>query len=179
MENRLMSMTDFVFNLRNKTTSELCLSFPNRFKRPVWNGSQSDMVKDMLAIDAIQWKMVGDYAKFIIQLLEIWMFIPCKLVDGVWVVLEEPYNDGMNDQYYLSALEEYQQAKERCLFDGFEVVKENFIHNTKHHYIELNKTKIMWNFNDKWELYNEFKTIENLVKYNPTLTQTAQKQLSI
>lgn len=57
-------MTDFVFMLRNRTTSELVRDFPKNFKMPIWTGNQSEMVKDMLAIDAMQWKLVGEYAKF-------------------------------------------------------------------------------------------------------------------
>lgn len=60
----LKSMIDFVFMLRNRTTSELCRDFPKNFKSPIWNGNQCNMVEDMLAIDAIQWKLTGEYAKF-------------------------------------------------------------------------------------------------------------------
>jgi hypothetical protein len=61
---KLISMIDFVFMLRNRTTSELVTDFPNNFKKPIWNGNQTDMVKDMLVNDAIQWKLTGEYAKF-------------------------------------------------------------------------------------------------------------------
>lgn len=58
------SMIDFVFMLRNRTTSELVRDFPKNFNQPIWKGSQSEMVKDMLAIDAIQFILIGEYAKF-------------------------------------------------------------------------------------------------------------------
>jgi hypothetical protein len=57
-------MIDFVFTLRNRTTSELVRDLPNNFRKSVWNGNQTDMVNDMLANDAIQWKLTGEYAKF-------------------------------------------------------------------------------------------------------------------
>lgn len=68
------------------------------------------------------------YANFILKPLELWMFVPCKLVEGVWVVLEEPikYKNWTNFDYSGTDIgfedeklcREYQQAKERCLFDG-------------------------------------------------------------
>lgn len=61
----LKSMSDFVLMLRNRTLSELVNDFPRNFKMPIWNGNQSEMVKDMLAIDAIQWKLTGEYVKFL------------------------------------------------------------------------------------------------------------------
>src|SRR6187402_810881 len=63
------------------------------------------------------------YANFLSQKLELWMFVPSKLVDGVWVVLEEPkeYKNWVELQkqggYSLCHnSNEYQTAKERCLF---------------------------------------------------------------
>lgn len=60
----LKSMTEFVFMLRDRTTTELCRDFPKNFTMPVYNGNQYDMVQKMLAIDAIQWKLTGEYGKF-------------------------------------------------------------------------------------------------------------------
>src|SRR5690349_9775881 len=55
------------------------------------------------------------------QPLELWQFVPCKLVDGVWVVLEEPCLYCF-DACDIDKCLEYQEAKERYLFDGFEVI---------------------------------------------------------
>lgn len=60
---------------------------------------------------------VINYANFLKQPLEIWMFVPCKLVGDVWVVLEEPvYTNPSNKFYNEVYVKEYQQAKERCFF---------------------------------------------------------------
>lgn len=67
---------------------------------------------------------VVNYSDFLIQKLKIWMFVPCKLVDGVWVVLKEPVDyenwitKNIHDPHWMISLEcsEYQEAKERCLF---------------------------------------------------------------
>jgi len=113
------------------------------------------------------------HSKFIEQKLELYMFVTSKLVNGVWVVLEEPFNDGENDQYYLSALEEYEKAKDRVLFEGFEYQE-----------VKLKTHYSLIRFPDKTitplypKLWRE-ETIENLVKYNLDLTTTAQKQIGL
>jgi|688.fasta_scaffold717292_3 hypothetical protein len=48
-----------------------------------------------------------NYAKFLKQPLELWMFVPCDSEDNV---LEEPISH---------QLETYEKAKERCLFHGY------------------------------------------------------------
>jgi len=131
-----------------------------------------------------------NYAQFLSQKLELWMFVPCKLVDGVWVVLEEPnlYNGDYifelhdelignpveyNTELFESDLKEYQQAKERCLFDGFElsVGKEALLDNNNTIRIHESST---FSLNGK-----QVFTIEDLVKYNLELNPTGQKQLSL
>ena len=96
---------------------------------------------------------ITNYANFLKQPLELWMFVPC---DNDGNVLEEPCFDGENDQYFASAFEQFQQAKERCLFEG-------------------------WDLEDVKETLScgNHKTIEDLVKYSPELTLTAQKQIGL
>jgi len=75
---------------------------------------------------------VINYAKFLKQLLELWMFIPC---DKYGNVLEEPDAD-----FYMMVTDEeivkYQQAKERCLFEfnyyflSFDNLINNYYKNT-------------------------------------------------
>lgn len=150
----LKSMTEFVFMLRNRTTSELCKDFPRAFTLPVYNGNQDDMVKAMLEIDAIQWKLTGEYAKFLIKKLELWMFVPCDKKGNVYVDYKTyqpkkgticiPYEglfevsrkgkdvellNGLqfwkddqryyNKKKYEETLKEYEEAKDRVLFEGF------------------------------------------------------------
>ena len=111
---------------------------------------------------------IRNYANFLKQLLQLWMFVACD-EDGN--VLEEPKdfkvwsNSGgafMNIDEVLIC-QEYQQAKERCLFDGFE----NGFRIPEH--------KV---FNAGDLIFNEEETIENLLQYkNKTfkLTPTALK----
>lgn len=105
-----------------------------------------------------------NYAKFLKQPLELWMFVPC---DENGNVLEEPYNDGNGDNYFGALLDEYQQAKERCLFEGFECQKQG------------KEILVTFDKNPVWVSWNNSKIIENLVYLKPQLTQIAIKQLGL
>ena len=115
------------------------------------------------------------YANFLKQPLELWMFVPCD-EDGN-VLDSEPCSLGMfekgNPYYdvYLKDKNEYQQAKERCLFEGFKDGAWGLYAT-----IEYNAE------GECLEVDNHFcrnKTIEDLVKYNLKLTPTAQKQIGL
>jgi hypothetical protein len=112
--------------------------------------------KDRNSIDNLN--TIFRYALFLKQPLELWMFVPCA-VDGE--VLEHPkekeielsdgtcgYSTNIKDS------EEYQQAKERCLFD--------FHIKNAHHEILFH--------ND---------TIEDLVGNGFILTSTAIKKIGL
>lgn len=135
------------------------------------------------------------YANFLKQPLELWMFVPCGLEGNV---LEEPKDDsylggrGETDVLKLLRFEhetdQYQQAKKRCLFEGFEIVKDKY-KSCQREFIYLPNTEtqiwrkityhtglIEYFF---FDYYEQFRTIENLVKYNLELTPTALKQIGI
>jgi len=66
----------------------------------------------------------NNYANFLSEPLQLWMFVP---TDENNVPLEEPlqehYTDCTEEQNakdWLYNLEKYQQAKERCYFEGFD-----------------------------------------------------------
>jgi len=126
---KLISMTDFIISETNKS-----------------NGNKSMLCNKFV-----------HYTNFLKQPLELWMFVPCELIDGVWVVLEEP--DGYNLWIFgivsdMPEYLEYQQAKKRCLFEGFSEKDARF------------------------SLFaNE--TIEDLIEYNLQLTKTAEKQIGL
>lgn len=124
---------------------------------------------------------VISYANFLKQKLELWMFVPCKFVEGVWVVLEEPkrWNDFLqypesfdgNKEWY--ELYEYQEAKDRVLFEGFEIKNHD-----KTIICQSENIISMWkHLEEDWIL--GFDCIEDLVKYNLELTPTAQKQIGL
>jgi hypothetical protein len=72
---------------------------------------------------------IRDYANFLKQPLELWMFVPC---DSDGNVLDEPKGTDLNDSFFAMQVDynletKYQQAKERCLFEGFEVDSEKTV----------------------------------------------------
>ena len=92
---------------------------------------------------------------FLDQPLQLWMVVPC---DDNGVPIEEPICYGVGDeQYYGCRMDEYQQAKERCLFndvDEYMGLIAEFINN---------KSTIDF--------------LSSLSSFNLTLTPTAIKQL--
>lgn len=112
------------------------------------------------------------YANSIKQFLEIWMFVPCKLVEGVWVVLEVPIYNGVDDQYYGAQIEQYEQAKEKVLFEGFNV-KNNTVKIAYNSWLEFhffnfsngNKEVYLLDFSVENTEMRRVYTIEDLVKY--------------
>jgi len=112
---------------------------------------------------------VISYTKFLSQKLELWMFIPCKFVDGVWVCLEEPNHHGKSIETMRELLKEYQEAKDRCIFTGFEINKE---------FPNLIMHKSGWGLS-KIDLH--LCTIETYSHngYNLELTPTAQKLIGL
>lgn len=103
------------------------------------------------------------YANFLKQPLELWMFIPCD-EDGN--VITRKYDTGHN-----ASDREYQQAKERCLFEGFELKGQ-----TDYSFVYKNKNIFPYFISKKG-------TIEDLTFHisncDLQLTQTALKQLSL
>lgn len=72
-----------------------------------------------------RYRQCQNYAKFLKQPLELWMFVPCENGD----VLEEPvkpWQDSIMGEgphlRYKEDFEKYQKAKRRCLFEGFDEI---------------------------------------------------------
>jgi len=165
-----MSMTEFVLNIPSQgmEVQSIGIQGNNRYQKCI------------------------RYANFLSQKLELWMFVTCKLVEGVWVVLEEPKDwknwqdvyianntEGKTKDRYTSQLsarrdcQEYQEAKDRVLFEGFKFKEAE--HSTHRSFIKFPNKSRMLLYPDLWRLL----TIEDLVKYNLELTPTAEKQIGI
>lgn len=146
-------------------------------KEPILRNSSSEILK------------IHKYAHFLSQKLELWQFIPCKLVEGVWVVLEEPLQsdskykcinikdeEDFNIKQWTADFVEYQEAKDRVLFEGFECL---FFDNENKR-ITNREINVLWhNKIDGWITSDKFQTVEDLVKYNLELTDSAKRQLVI
>lgn len=139
----LISMTDFVLSNEVKSTLEYSDSY----------------------------KIIRSYAQFLKQPLTLGMFVPCD-EDGN--VLEEPKNyelwikRALNIPYDLdlSKYEKYQQAIERVLFEGFEL---------------LNKSteRVTWRSANFDFSMSTFSNIEGMSHLPLTLTPYALKQIGL
>jgi len=122
-----------------------------------------------------------NYANFLNQHLTLGMFVPCD-EDGT--VLEKykyfpcslKYAKEINEYY-----KKYQQAKDKILFEGFEWNTAEFCDEPMLE-LESKKTYFLYdcedkNFQDNFDTF--IKTIEDLSKYDITLTPNAIKQLKL
>lgn len=104
------------------------------------------------------------HAKFLQQTPTLGMFVPCD-EDGN--VLKEPNHYGKSIETTRECIKQYQQAKQRVIFEGFEAyfVTESI---TALRYDETNN---LWFYTDGQVTFNSklVKTIEDLVPYNLTL----------
>ena len=160
----LISMTDFVLdNERFKEDSDVCI-----FK-------------------------ISNYANFLKQPLELYMFVPCDenniplkkqtmyyseeyigKLKGIEVEVAKLVNRKISDYYF---------AKKRCLFEGFELNQKDSSKLENIICITINKiqitffTKVKACFLDNLTNNSTFeiKTIEDLIPYDLTLTETAIK----
>ena len=103
-------------------------------------------------------KVTQNYANFLKQPLELWMFVPCD-EDGNVLEVVPYYSDGVEK------VNEYKKAKERCLFEGFKSVP--FSNSVR-------KGNYIIDFN-----YTENINIESLLHHDIVfeLTQAALKKL--
>lgn len=125
-------------------------------------------------LEYLDWyeKSRNNYDVFLNQPLKLEMFVPC---DHEGNVLKEPeFKDTLNSNSHFLATEKYQKAKEKVLFEGFSLSFETsgIICISSESYeiqIAFYKNGVI-TINSK-----EFKTIEDIIKYNITLTSNAEK----
>lgn len=142
-------------------------------KEPILRNTSSEIIK------------IHKYAHFLKQPLTLGMFVPCKLVNGVWVVLEEPVFTTDIAITELPKVKEYQESKDSVLFEGLFI--EKFLYKqTKQTVYEINNMRVgiyLEFYNGETEfnfqLSHDYYSIEDLVKYNLELTPTAEKQIGI
>ncbi len=153
MENKLISMTDY--------SLEICKEDFNNGEYPKFN------LKDKI------WK----YATFLKQPPKLGMFVPCDENDV-------PLNlcDCNSECGYCSELEQYQEAKDRVSFEGFEIIgqSEGFCE------IELKNGDFWMTFLEgEINVTNQFNqeysvhVIEDLIQEDLTLTASAIKQFEL
>ena len=136
---KLISMTDFV--LQEKT-----------------GGQQVNSITSQLYYEL---RIIKKYADFLKQPLKLEMFVPC---DDNGNVLEDIIGNGMIHNYS-EKVTQYEQAKEKVLFDGFDIYSNGDLHNAFVTF-ESNRLEIM--------------NVENLItdfQYSFYLTPNAIKRI--
>ena len=141
--------------------------------------SMVDFVLQQDITDIKQRNSIVNYAQFLKQPLNIGMFVPCD-EDGD--ILDEPEDYELrltnmmteyNDEVY-----RHKQAKEKVLFEGFELVR--FIEKENPCYVVSNgENEVtfhigLYNFSKGVRFAN---TIEDLIHIQPILTESAIKQI--
>ena len=131
----------------------------------------SDWLEKSPYLNNRKWELHRQRVSFGKQPLAKWMFVPCDEdgnvleESGMFKLLGEVDNDLEQQRY--------QQAKERCLFEGFAVkdglsiCEENSI------------LHIFWNYDGIWRISKGLKTIEDLSLYKLQLTPTALKKIGL
>jgi len=148
MENKLISMTDFVIEVIDNTA-------PINFIKGI--------------------ESLRTYAKFLKQPLTLGMFVP---VDEEGNVLEEPKQFEGKFKDYQNILDTYVKAKEKVLFEGFEVedIGLGSFAIRKWRCIIMKCSKAI---GAKWENVASYQTIEDLVNLDLQLTPSALKAIGI
>ncbi|MCT4253684.1 hypothetical protein HZP34_02930 [Elizabethkingia anophelis] len=153
MENKLVSMTEFVINSNEKRMSS------NPY-------NERDYDNDFIC-------EVVEYAEFLKQPLALWMIVP---VDEDGNILKEPdtYSAYLLDKCYCEKCnekqlkcDEYHQAQSRVLFEGFKVGYNGL------DIISAWNEEITLVFSKKTGICEEYKTIEEFANSNrqPKLTK--------
>lgn len=105
-----------------------------------------------------------NYAKFLKQPLKLEMFIPCDEYD---VPLDEPNYYGKSIETFREQLNYFNEAKERVLFEGFEVLHRDKVR------ITIQKNFFQLDYNTMKECFENYNFIEDLVNRDLTLTKSA------
>lgn len=116
-------LSAYVLKIHGSTMSELCEDYPTYFKMPVWNGSTDDAVKDMLAFDAVKFRLTTDLAKKFSKKPELGDFIPCDDEGNVYAdeeTVRKSFTTGLQKL-------QYEAAKQRVIYKGFELKKTDYL----------------------------------------------------
>ena len=143
-------------------------------------------------VEGTKYKDLVNYAKFLKQPLKLEMFVTC---DEEGNVLEEPkrwkdylqYPDSFDGNKEWYELYDYQQAKEKVLFEGFNLNQKDFsklesifcLTKECFQITFFTKEKGCFMDNLKTNKTYEIKTIEDLIQFKLELTESAIKQIGL
>ena len=152
---KLISMTDYVMTFENE--------YPCADEKDYHNTNETVLCK------------IIKYADFLKQPLTLGMFIPC---DDEGNVLNEMYSEKENtkNKTFTQLSNEYQQVKERVIFEGITTKKGKAYHLTE---LYFDKNYLFTYNSSTVNFLIVGSTIENLIELNLTLTETTAKKLGL
>lgn len=115
---------------------------------------------------------IFNYANFLNKRLELGMFVPCD-EDGNLISKFYNVNKDDDNKSFAKLSDEYQKAKEKCLFYGFNFsgeINDVFV-------IKYSEFRLLYLIKEK--RFVEHIRIESLVYQDLTLSETAVKQLGL
>ena len=121
-------------------------------------------------IDYLDWyeKTRNNFDNFLEQPLKLEMFVPCdndeEILKPQYIVGKEVIYNELVEEFIMDKVKEYNDAKEKVLFEGFEIFKGTIYMCS----VPMLKVK---------DLYQT--TIEDLIHYEPILTENAVKQIGL
>ena len=122
----------------------------------------------------IKYDYVKWYANFLSEPLNIGMFVPAIFMGGKWEVLEEPKWANHTTQSYKPAMHQFQQAKDNVIFEGLKFSNSSFEYEIYSMFGESMSIEIKTK-HIKAVHSESIKTIQDLIKYSPTLTAKGLK----
>lgn len=134
---------------------------------------------------------ISSYARFLKQPLTLGMFVPCDSDGNVLTkntMSEDTCEDDCDHYNCVKEMNQcisYQEAKDRVLFEGLRIEKDNYKQTKRTfyfigdkriaHFLEFYSGEKEFSFN----LLHDFKTIEDIVSFGFVLTESAKKQIGI
>lgn len=163
---KLISMTDFVLEQR-LSTEEINSSSFYEIKSHIYK----------------YYDKIFAYANFLKQPLQLGFFVPCDLDGNILKEIElhkcVKKCTFKNDYKTCCEHKNIYEAMSRVLFKGFEIETVNIKENITAEILKLDKCRVFWKDGGYWNKSGLHNTIEDLVKYNLELTESAKKQIGI
>ena len=144
---KLIPMTDFVLEIEKSSYTQT-----EKYRIIEWENKCQAFDK------------IINYTNFLKQPLKLEMFVPCDEKGKVIELLHDLNYMTSRWSYYGNDVIQYRKAKEKVLFEGFEIFKGTIYMCS----VPMLKVK---------DLYQT--TIEDLIYYEPILTENAVKQIEL
>ena len=133
-------------------------------------------------IDYLDWyeKTRNNFDEFLEQPLELEMFVPCdndeEILKPQYIAGEEVIYTELVEEFFMDKVKEYNEAKEKVLFEGFEIDKNLYL--VYKNEISIGRF-IFYENGSKFLFRDNFKTIEDLVEFGFKLTENTIKQIGL